>query len=147
MRDREYRKFFTGFRDVANFFTGIRDPTSSLVGPLGQCKSEKFDICLVCKLQTELRKKNIFGCPNSRYDDVTKFYRIINIYVKNRSKKSQINILMISLLTFVLLIPLAETIKEVVSFILKGVDLIDHTSIFLLRTTNHYVTLIMCTLS
>ena len=32
-------------------------------------------------------------------------------------------------------------------FILKGVDLIDHTSIFLLRTINHYVTLIMCTLS
>ena len=32
-------------------------------------------------------------------------------------------------------------IKEFVSFILKGVDLIDHTSIFLLRTINHYVTL------
>ena len=32
-------------------------------------------------------------------------------------------------------------------FILKGVDLVDHTSIFLLRTINHYVTLIMCTLS
>ena len=47
----------------------------------------------------------------------------------------------------VLLMPLAETIKEFVSFILKGVDLIDHTSIFLLRTINHYVTLIMCTLS
>ena len=29
--------------------------------------------------------------------------------------------------------PLAETIKEFVSYILKGVDLIDHTSIFLLR--------------
>ena len=48
---------------------------------------------------------------------------------------------------FVLLMPLAETIKEFVSFILKGVDLIDHTSIFLLRTINHYVTLIMCILS
>ena len=46
-----------------------------------------------------------------------------------------------------LLMPLAEIIKELVSFILKGVDLIDHTSIFLLRTINHYVTLIMCTLS
>ena len=31
--------------------------------------------------------------------------------------------------TYVLQIPLAETIKEFVSFILKGVDLIDHTSI------------------
>ena len=41
----------------------------------------------------------------------------------------------------------AETIKEFVSFIQKGVDLIDHTSIFLLRTINHYVTFIMCTLS
>ena len=40
----------------------------------------------------------------------------------------------------------AETIKEFVSFIQKGVDLIDHTSIFLLRTINHYVTFIMCTL-
>ena len=30
--------------------------------------------------------------------------------------------------------PLAKTIKEFVSFMLKGVDLIDHTSIFLLRT-------------
>ena len=47
----------------------------------------------------------------------------------------------------VLLMPLAETIKEFVNFILKGVDLIDHTDIFLLRTINHYVTLIMCTLS
>ena len=41
------------------------------------------------------------------------------------------------MLQFVLLIPLVETIKEFVSFILKGVDLIDHTSIFLLRTINH----------
>ena len=40
---------------------------------------------------------------------------------------------------FVLLMPLAETIKEFVSFILKGVDLLDHTSIFLLRTINHRV--------
>ena len=47
----------------------------------------------------------------------------------------------------VLLMPLAESIKEFVSFILKGVDPIDNTSIFLLRTINHYVTLIMCTLS
>ena len=40
------------------------------------------------------------------------------------------------------LMPLAETIKEFLNFILKGVHLIDHTSIFLLRTINHYVTLI-----
>ena len=39
--------------------------------------------------------------------------------------------------------PLAETIKEFDSFILKDVDLIDHTSIFLLRIVNHYITLIM----
>ena len=38
-----------------------------------------------------------------------------------------------------LLMPLAETIKELVSFILEGVDLLDHTSIFLLRTINHRV--------
>ena len=40
-----------------------------------------------------------------------------------------------------------ETIvlKEFVNFILKSVDLIDHTNIFLLRTINHYVILIMCT--
>ena len=42
--------------------------------------------------------------------------------------------------------PLVKTIKEFVSFILKGVDLIDHTSIFPLRTTNHYVILIICSL-
>ena len=53
----------------------------------------------------------------------------------------------ISGLEEVLLIPLDETIKELVNFILKGVDLIDHTSIFLLRTINHCVTLIMCILS
>ena len=47
----------------------------------------------------------------------------------------------------VLLMLLAETIKDFVSFILKGVDLMDHTSIFLIGTINHYVTLIMCTLS
>ena len=35
--------------------------------------------------------------------------------------------------------PLAETIKELVSFILEGVDLLDHTSIFLLCTINHRV--------
>ena len=40
---------------------------------------------------------------------------------------------------FVLLMPLAETIKELVSFILEVVDLLDHTSIFLLRTINHRV--------
>ena len=49
----------------------------------------------------------------------------------------------ISGLEDVLLMPLAETIKEFVNFILKGVDLIDHTSICLLRTINHYVTFIM----
>ena len=53
----------------------------------------------------------------------------------------------ISGLEDILLMPLAETIKEFGSFIPRGVDLIDHTSIFLLRTINHYVTLIMCTLS
>ena len=45
----------------------------------------------------------------------------------------------ISGLEDVLLMPLAETIKELVSFILEGVDLLDHTSIFLLRTINHRV--------
>ena len=44
-----------------------------------------------------------------------------------------------------LLMPFAETIKEFDNFIPRGVDLIDHTSIFLLRTVNHYVILIMCT--
>ena len=43
------------------------------------------------------------------------------------------------ILEIVLLMPLAETIKELVSFILEGVDLLDHTSIFLLRTINHRV--------
>ena len=42
-------------------------------------------------------------------------------------------------LHLVLLMPLAEAIKELVSFILEGVDLLDHTSIFLLRTINHCV--------
>ena len=45
----------------------------------------------------------------------------------------------ISGLEVVLLMPFAETIKELVSFILEGVDLLDHTSIFLLRTINHRV--------
>ena len=36
-----------------------------------------------------------------------------------------------------LLIPLAETIKELDNFILNGVDLVDHTIIFLWRTINH----------
>ena len=35
---------------------------------------------------------------------------------------------------------------EKLILILKGVDLMDHTSIFLLRTINHYATLIMCSL-
>ena len=48
---------------------------------------------------------------------------------------------------YVLLMPLAETINELVSFILKGVDLIDHTSIFFLRTINQCVTPIMWILS
>ena len=46
-----------------------------------------------------------------------------------------------------LLMPPAETIKEFDSFIPRVVDLVDHTSIFLLRTINHYVTFIICTLS
>ena len=33
----------------------------------------------------------------------------------------------------ILLMPLAESIKELVSFILKGVDLTDHTIMVLLR--------------
>ena len=49
--------------------------------------------------------------------------------------------------THELLMPLAEAIKEFDSFIPRGVGLINHTSIFLLRTINHYVTFIMCTLS
>ena len=38
--------------------------------------------------------------------------------------------------------PLAETIKEFVNFILKGVDLIDHTSTFLLRAINQFYVVI-----
>ena len=36
-----------------------------------------------------------------------------------------------------LLMPVAETIKALASFILKGVDLRDHTSIFLLHSINY----------
>ena len=46
-----------------------------------------------------------------------------------------------------LLMPLAKTIKELDSFILKDVDVIDHTRMFLLCTINHYVILLMCILS
>ena len=45
------------------------------------------------------------------------------------------------------LMPLAETILELVTFILEGVDLIDHTSLYLLRTINRCVILITCILS
>ena len=41
---------------------------------------------------------------------------------------------------------LAETIEELVNFILKGVNLIDYASIFLLLTINHCVFLITCAL-
>ena len=41
-----------------------------------------------------------------------------------------------------LLIPLAETIKELDNFILNGVDLVDHTIIFLWRTINHITILL-----
>ena len=44
-----------------------------------------------------------------------------------------------------LLMPVAETIKALASFILKGVDLRDHTSIFLLHSIN-YNALLMCAL-
>ena len=56
-------------------------------------------------------------------------------------KKREVSYLINKLiqLAVVLLMPLAETIKELVSFILEGVDLLDHTSIFLLRTINHRV--------
>ena len=46
--------------------------------------------------------------------------------------------------TIPLLMPLVVNIKEFVNFILRGVDLIDHTIIFLLRSTNHYVTFTTC---
>ena len=46
----------------------------------------------------------------------------------------------------VFLMLLVETIKELASFILKGVDLIDRTSIFLLRIIIYYVILIFCIL-
>ena len=41
----------------------------------------------------------------------------------------------------------AETMKELVSFILKGVDFLDYASIFLLCTINHHVILIIRILS
>ena len=44
-----------------------------------------------------------------------------------------------------LLMPVAETIKALASFILKGVDLRDHTIIFLLHSINYNV-LLMCAL-
>ena len=47
----------------------------------------------------------------------------------------------------VLPMALAKTIKELVNVLLKGVDLIDHTSIFLLRIINHCVILLLCILS
>ena len=59
------------------------------------------------------------------------------IYEKNPEMKNE---------AVVLLMPLAETIKELASFILKGLDLLDHKSIFLLRTINHRVTLMICIL-
>ena len=46
-----------------------------------------------------------------------------------------------------LLMPLAETIKELVSFTLKCVDLMDHTNWCHLCTINHCVILTMCMLS
>ena len=46
-----------------------------------------------------------------------------------------------------MLMLLAETIKELIGFILEGEDLIDHTSIFLLLTINHCMIFIMFTLS
>ena len=60
------------------------------------------------------------------------------IYEKNPEMKNE---------AVVLLMPLAETIKELVSFILKRLVLLDHTSIFLLRTINHHIILILCILS
>ena len=47
----------------------------------------------------------------------------------------------------VFLVPFADTIGIGISVILKGVDLIDHTHIFLLRIINHCVILILCILS
>ena len=42
------------------------------------------------------------------------------------------------LFLFVLHIPLAETMKEMDNLILKGVDLYDHTKVFLWRRLNYY---------
>ena len=47
----------------------------------------------------------------------------------------------------VLHIFLAETIKKLDNFILKGADLCDHTKVFLWRTLNYYKQPMLCTLS
>ena len=47
----------------------------------------------------------------------------------------------------VLHIPLAETIKELDNFILKGVYLYNHTKVFLWRTVNYYKPPMLCKLS
>ena len=74
------------------------------------------------------------------YNVYTFMIRIPRTEIENISTSNQIEWLShrafmasktISGLEDVLLMPLDETIKELVSFILKGVDLIDYTSIFL----------------
>ena len=42
--------------------------------------------------------------------------------------------------------PLAKIIKELVSSILKAVDLVNYAGVFFLCTINHYVIAVMCTL-
>ena len=71
IRDRENRKFLTGFRDMADFFTGNWDPIPPLVGPF-------ITIALSLRLIQQIR----------RYQDVISF----EVLVRHREAGSQISI-------------------------------------------------------
>ena len=62
--------------------------------PYGGTKSKKqIDISdLVCRLQTKIPKIPIFGNATSRHANLTKFCRNINIDVRNKPWKFQIDI-------------------------------------------------------
>ena len=111
------------------------DPLTT-VQYIHNCYEYLSDICIVLRKGLKAMLILILDHKCSAYSSAAPNRMItINVIKVWANKRKSV----LCLYKVVLLMPLAETIKELVNFILEGVDLLDHTSIFLLRTINHRV--------
>ena len=76
-RDRGNRKFFTGFRDLADFFTGNRDTIPPLMGPLKMIYEKKW-------LKIHLVPENDLNIKNGRSLQKESTQKLLRFLVRYR---------------------------------------------------------------